>query len=131
MIWMVGFLSEEYFKYVQKVANTDDEFQIKAKGFTGSFTFRVTDRENLPPIHVLFEDGKIKGVRELKEGEETDYMLEGLYETWVKVNKGELDGANAIMSRELRFLGSMSSIIRYSKAFLRLFTVMSTVQVEY
>ena len=128
---MVRFLSEEYFKHVQKVANTDEEFQIKARGFTGSFTFKVTDREDLPPIYVMFEDGKITEVRELKEGEETDYALEGPYEIWVKVNKGELDGANAIMTRQLRFLGSMSSIIRYSKAFLRLFTVMSEVEVEY
>ena len=128
---MVRFLSEEYFKHVQKVANTDEEFQIKARGFTGSFTFKVTDREDLPPIYVMFEDGKITEVRELKEGEETDYALEGPYEIWVKVNKGELDGVNAIMTRQLRFLGSMSSIIRYSKAFLRLFTVMSEVEVEY
>ncbi|MCD6264143.1 hypothetical protein DRO56_00505 [Candidatus Bathyarchaeota archaeon] len=128
---MVRFLSEEYFKHVQKVANTDEEFQIKARGFTGSFTFKVTDKEDLPPIYVMFEDGKITEVRELKEGEETDYALEGPYEIWVKVNKGELDGANAIMTRQLRFLGSMSSIIRYSKAFLRLFTVMSEVEVEY
>lgn len=128
---MVKFLSEEYFKQVQKVASTDEEFQIKAKGFTGSFTFRVTDKEDLPPIYVMFEDGKITEVRKLKEGEETDYALEGPYEIWVQVNKGELDGANAIMTRQLRFLGSMSSIIRYSKAFLRLFTVMSEVEVEY
>lgn len=128
---MVKFLSEEYFKIVQKVANTDEEFQIKGRGFTGSFTFRVEDREDIPPIYVMFEDAKITEVRELGEDEETDYALEGPYETWVNVNTGELDAANAIMSREIRFLGSMSSIIRYSKAFLRLFTVMTEVSVEY
>jgi putative sterol carrier protein len=128
---MIAFLNEEYFKQVQKIANTDEEFQIKAKGFTGSFTFKAEDKESLPPIYVMFQDGKVTEVRKLKEGEDTDYALEGPYETWVKVNKGELDGANAIMTREIRFLGSMSSIMRYSKAFLRLFTVMSEVPVEY
>ena len=128
---MVKFLSEEYFKYVEKVANADEEFQIKARGFAGSFTFRVTDRDDLKPVYVMFQDGKITEVRTLKESEETDYALEAPYETWVKVNKGEMDGANAIMMREIRFVGSMSSIIRYSKAFLRLFTVMSQVSVEY
>jgi len=128
---MVGFLTEEYFKQVQKIANTDEEFQIKAKGFSGAFTFKVTDKDNLPPIYVMFQDSKVTEVRKLKEGEETDYALEGPYETWVSVNKGELDAANAIMTREIRFLGSMSSIMRYSKAFLRLFTVMTEVPVEY
>ena len=128
---MVGFLTEEYFNQVQKIANTDEDFQIKAKGFTGAFTFKAEDKENLPPIYVMFQDGKVTEVRKLKEGEETDYALEGLYETWVSVNKGELDAANAIMTREIRFLGSMSSIMRYSKAFLRLFTVMTEVPVEY
>jgi len=127
---MVGFLTEEYFNQVQKIANTDEDFQIKAKGFTGAFTFKVTDKA-LPPIYVMFQEGKVTEVRKLKEGEETDYALEGPYETWVSVNKGELDAANAIMTREIRFLGSMSSIMRYSKAFLRLFTVMTEVPVEY
>jgi len=127
---MVGFLTEEYFNQVQKIANTDEDFQIKAKGFTGAFTFKVTDKD-FPPIYVMFQEGKVTEVRKLKEGEETDYALEGPYETWVSVNKGELDAANAIMTREIRFLGSMSSIMRYSKAFLRLFTVMTEVPVEY
>ncbi|NIN53685.1 MAG: hypothetical protein GTO23_11140 [Nitrososphaeria archaeon] len=70
-------------------------------------------------------------VRPLGEGEKTDFTLEGLYEVWVKVNKGELDGANAIMTRMLQFRGNMSAIIRYSKAFLRLFQVMQKVSVEY
>ena len=52
--------------------------------------------------------------------------LEGPYDTWVSVNKGEMDGANAIMTRQLQFKGSMSAIIRYSKAFLRLFQVMAS-----
>jgi len=73
----------------------------------------------------------VTGLGELKEDEETEYELEGPYEIWVKVNTGEMDAANAIMTREIRFLGSMSSIIRYSKAFLRLFTVMTEVSVEY
>jgi len=128
---MVKFLSEEYFKLVQKVANTDEEFGIKGRGFTGSFTFRVEDREDIPPIYVMFENAKITEVRELGEGEETEYALEGPYEIWVQVVKGEMDAANAIMTREIRFLGSMSSIMRYSKAFLRLFTVMTEVPVEF
>lgn len=128
---MAKFLSEEYFELVEKVANADEEFQIKARGFTGSFTFRVTDKADMQPVYVMFQDGKITEVRTLKEGEETSYALEAPYDTWVKVNKGEMDGANAIMTREIRFLGSMSSIMRYSKAFLRLFTVMSEVSVEY
>jgi putative sterol carrier protein len=47
------------------------------------------------------------------------------------VNKGEMDGANAIMTRQLQFKGNMSAIIRYSKSFLRLFQLMQQVPVEY
>jgi hypothetical protein len=35
------------------------------------------------------------------------------------------------MTRQLMFKGNMSEIIRYSKAFLRLFQVMEQVPVEY
>ncbi|GAF90659.1 unnamed protein product, partial [marine sediment metagenome] len=61
----------------------------------------------------------------------TDFTLEGPYEIWTQVNKGEMEGANAIMTRMLMFKGNMSEIIRYSKAFLRLFEVMQQVPVEY
>jgi len=129
---MVKFLSLDYWKQVEETANSDEEFGIKARGFTASFTFKATDKvEDLPPVYVKFDNGKVTELRELREGEATDFTLEGLYDTWVGVNKGEMDAANAIMTRELQFKGSMSAIIRYSKAFMRLFTVMQTVQVEY
>jgi putative sterol carrier protein len=128
---MLNFLSLDYWKKVQEIANTDEEFSIKARGFTASFTFKVTDIEKLPVVFVRFDDAKVTLLRELEEGEKTDFSLEGLYDVWMKVNKGELDGGNAIMTRQLHFRGNMSSIIRYSKAFLRLFEVMQQVSVEY
>jgi len=129
--WMVKFLSLEYWKQVEETANSDEEFGIKARGFIASFTFKVTDEEALSPIYAKFDNGKVTEMRELKEGEATDFALEGPYDIWVEVNKGEMDAANAIMTRQFQFKGSMSAIIRYSKAFLRLFTVMQKVPVEY
>jgi len=128
---MLKFLDLEYWKQVESIANSDQEFGIKAKGLKASFTFRVTDKPELLPAYVRFEDGKVTEVRALKEGEATEFVLEGPYETWVKVNKGEIDGANAIMTRQIQFKGNTSSIIRYGKAFLRLFALMQKVPVEY
>jgi putative sterol carrier protein len=128
---MVKFLGQDYWDQVEKIANSDEEFGIKARGFTASFTFKVTDKEDLTPTYVKFDNGKVTEVRPLGEGEKTDFTLEGPYDVWVKVNKEEIDAANAIMTRMLQFKGNMSAIIRYSKAFLRLFQVMQKVPVEY
>jgi putative sterol carrier protein len=128
---MVQFLSLDYWKKCQEVANSDEEFGIKTKMFDATFTYRVTDKDDLPDVYVKFVDGEITEVRELGEGEKTDFTLEGPYSVWVQVNKGELDGSNAIMTRQLQFKGNMSAIIRYSKAFLRLFELMQTIPVEY
>lgn len=128
---MLNFLGLDYWKKVQEIANSDEEFEIKARNFTASFMFKVNDTESLPIVYVKFDDGEVTDLRELGEGEKTDFSLEGPYEVWVKVNKGELDGGNAIMTRQLHFRGNMSSIIRYSKAFLRLFEVMQQIPVEY
>jgi len=128
---MVQFLSLDYWKQVEGIANVDEQFKLKAMGFTGSFTFRVTDKDDLPPVYVKWEDAIVKEVRLLGEEEKTDYALEATYDVWSQVNKGELDGANAIMTRMIQSKGNMSMIIRYSKAFLRLFEVMQTVEVEY
>ena len=128
---MVQFLSLDYWKKVEVIANVDEQFKMKAMGFTGSFTFRVNDREDLPPVYVKWEGAIVTEVRLLNEAEKTDYALEATYDVWSQVNKGELDGANAIMTRMIQSKGNMSMIIRYSKAFLRLFEVMQTVEVEY
>lgn len=128
---MVQFLNLDYWKKVEEIANGDEEFGIKSRGFIASFTFRVTDREDLPSVYVKFDDGKVSELRELGAEEKTDFTLEGPYEIWTQVNKGEMEGANAIMTRMLLLKGNMSAIIRYSKAFLRLFEVMQQVPVEY
>lgn len=128
---MVQFLSLDYWKQVEVIANKDEQFKMKAMGFTGSFTFRVTDKDDLPPVYVKWEGAVVTEVRLLGEAEKTDYALEATYDVWSQVNKGELDGANAIMTRMIQSKGNMSLIIRYSKAFLRLFEVMQTVEVEY
>ncbi len=128
---MVQFLSLKYWEKVEEIANGDEEFSIKARAFVASFTFRVTDREGLPAVYVKFDDGKVTDVKELAAEERTDFTLEGPYEIWTQVNRGEMEGANAIMTRMLMFKGNMSAIIRYSKAFLRLFEVMQQVPVEY
>ena len=128
---MVRFLSLDYWKKVEEIANGDEEFEIKSRSFIASFTFNVTEGSDVPAVYVKFDNGKVAEVRELAEGEKTDFTLEGSYDIWTQVNKGEIEGANAIMTRQLMFKGNMSEIIRYSKAFLRLFQVMQQVPVEY
>ena len=128
---MVDFLSLEYWGMVEEIANGDEEFEIKSRGFIASFTFNVTEGADRPAVYVKFDNGKVSDVRALGEGEATDFTLEGPYEIWTQVNKGEIEGANAIMTRMLMFKGNMSAIIRYSKAFLRLFEVMQQVPVDY
>jgi putative sterol carrier protein len=128
---MIQYLGMDYWKKVKEVANEDEEFGIKTRTFNATFTYRVMDKEDLPEIFMKFEDGKITKVRELEEGEKTDFTLEGPYSIWTQVNKGEIEGSNAIMTRQLQFKGNMSAIIRYSKAFLRLFELMQTIPVEY
>jgi len=125
------YLSPEYWIEVQKIANTDNEFGIKAKMFMATFTFKVSDYPDLPPIYAKFAGGKLEETRALKEGEKTDFTLDGPYDVWTKVNKGELDSSNAIMTRMLQFKGNMNTIMRYSKAFLRLFQLMQRIPVDY
>ena len=128
---MVKFLSLDYWKKVETIANSDEEFSIKTRGFIASFTFKATEGSDAPAMYVMFNDGKVSEVRLLGSEEKTDFTLEGPYDIWCQVNKGELDEANAIMTRMLQFKGNMSAIIRYSKAFLRLFQLMQEVPVEY
>jgi putative sterol carrier protein len=128
---MVQYLGLDYWKKVKDIANADEEFRIKTKMFNASFTYGATDNDSVPDIYMKFDDGEVMEIRLLEEGEKTDYTLAGPYEIWTKLNKGELDAQSALMTRQLPFKGNMSTIIRYSKAFLRLFELMQTIPVEY
>jgi putative sterol carrier protein len=128
---MVQYLSLEYWKKVQELTNIDQEYGIKAKMFAASFTFKVSDKPDLTPIYAKFADGQIVEIRNVTEGEKTDFSLEGIYEVWCQINKGEKDGSNAILQRDLHIKGNMNNIIRYSKSFVRLFQLMQKVPVEY
>ena len=124
--------SLDYFKEIETIANQDKEFLSKAKGFNATFTFKVTDRtEELPPVFMKFEEGKVTDVHLLGSDEKTMYRLEAEYDMWMKISKGEIDGATAIMTRQMGFFGSLGDIMRYAKAFQRLLTLMMEVKVDY
>lgn len=129
---MIKLCSLDYFKDIQKIANEDKEFLSKAKGFSATFTYKVTDRvAELPPVFMKFDEGKVTEVRLLGPDEKTVYRLEAEYDIWMKISNGELDGATAIMTRQMGFFGSLGDIMRYAKAFQRLLTLMMEVKVEY
>jgi len=124
-------LTVEYFKAIQEKANADEEFKRGAYGFSATFTFKVTDRGDLPPVFMRFDEGTVAEVRELEEGEKTEFTLQGPYNIWTQISKGELDGPTAIMTRQMVFLGSMGTIMRYGKAFKRILELMTQIETEY
>lgn len=129
---MVQYLSLEHIKAAQEVANADEEFAIKIRGFDGTLIFTVDDRaDDLPPVRILFKEGKLAEVSYIEEGEKADYYINGPYSIWMAVNKKELDGANAIMTRQLMFKGNTSEAMRYGKGFRRLFDLIAEIPVEY
>lgn len=128
---MAKFLTVEYWISVKEVANEDEEFKKGAYGFNATFSYKVTDRDDLHGVFMKFEDGAVTEVRRLNEGEKTEYTLQGPYNIWTQVSKGELDGPTAIMTRQMVFLGSMGTIMRYGKAFKRLLDLMKEIQTEY
>jgi putative sterol carrier protein len=127
---MVKFLSLEHFKAAQEIANADEEFQIKIRGFDGTVLFTVDDKEDIKPVIIKFSEGKISEVK-YHEDEKADYNISGPYNIWVQVNKKEIDGANAIMTRQLQFKGNTSTAMRYGKGFRRLFDLIAEIPVEY
>jgi hypothetical protein len=128
---LVKFLSLEFYKQLQTLANNDSEFKMQSRDFVASFAFKVLDRAELPFIYMKFNNSQISELRVLNKDEKTDYSLEGNYAIWVDVSQGKMDGATAVMTRDLIVTGSMGNLIRYGKAFKKLLDLMSKVPSEY
>ena len=126
---MVKFFTLEFFQKLAEELNSNPSFESSMADFQGSMILRVTHRD----LAVYFEinNGKIENLKEAEEGDEAEYVLEGTYDTWVKIGKAELMAREAIMSGAIKLEGSFMTLVSYADGFGVLLGTMAEMPKEF
>ncbi len=126
---MVKFFTLEFFQKLAEELNSNPSFESSMADFQGSMILRVTDRN----LAVYFEinNGKIENLKEAEEGDEAEYVLEGTYDTWVRIGKAELMAREAIMSGAIKLEGSFMTLVSYADGFGVLLGTMAEMPKEF
>lgn len=109
------FFTLEFFEQMAKEVNAKSQFKSGMGDFAGSLILKVSDKE--AAVYFEIKDGQITNMKEAKAEDTADFILEGSYETWVKMGKGELMARDAITSGAVSLTGSFMTLLAYADGF--------------
>jgi putative sterol carrier protein len=125
---MAKYLSDEYFAELQATLAADAQWNESTKGVKTSLLFNVTDTGQ---SYMLSVENGTTSLQKSQAGAAAEFTIEGTYENWVKVAKGEVDIQSAILKGMLRFKGSITKILFYRDRFMRMAELMRQVPKEF
>jgi putative sterol carrier protein len=125
---MAKYLSDEYFSQVQSALSQDPKWTESTKTLKTSIGFGVTD---IGQNYVLGVENGVTTFLKVAPGTPAEFSLDGTYESWCKVAKGEVDLQSAVLKGQLRFKGSLTKILMYRDRFIRIAEIMREVPKEY
>jgi putative sterol carrier protein len=125
---MVKFMSDEYFAQLQTALTQDPKWSESTKTVKTSIAFNVTD---IGQNYMLTVENGTTTLQKIAPGTSAEFSFDGLYDTWCKVVKGEMDLQSAVLKGQLRFKGSITKILMYRDRFIRVAEIMRDVPKEF
>lgn len=125
---MAKYLSDEYFSQVQAALAQDPKWIESTKNFKTSIAINVTD---VGQNYVLGVDNGVTSLLKAAPGTPSEFSLDGNYEAWTKVAKGELDLQSAVLKGQLKFKGSLTKVLMYRDKLMRVAEIMRDVPKEF
>ncbi|HLQ06886.1 MAG TPA: SCP2 sterol-binding domain-containing protein [Nitrososphaerales archaeon] len=125
---MVKYLSDEYFSLVQSALSQDPKWSESTKTLKTSIAINVTD---IGQNYMLGVENGTTTLQKVSPGTTSEFSLDGNYESWCKVAKGEVDIQSAVLKGQLRFKGSLTKVLMYRDRFIRVAEIMREVPKEF
>ena len=125
---MTKFLSDEYFSLVQTALAQDANMPESTKNFSSTMAINVTDmRQN----YLLNVENGTTTLQKVQPGGPAEFTLDGTYEAWTKIAKGEIDIQAAVLKGQLKFKGSLTKALMYKVKLMRVAEILRDVPKEY
>ncbi len=112
---MYRFLSEEWIKAYAEEWNGNEKLKSDLKNFSASIKYFVEGKEN-DAVHLIVEKGIAKEAGKA-DSRKYDFELWASPENWKKLATGEMGPRAAMLTKRLKFKGSMITAMKYMGAF--------------
>jgi len=125
---MAKYMSDEYVAQVQAALMADPKWVESTKSFKSSIAMSVTD---LGQSYLLAVDNGTTTFQKAAPGASAEFSLDGTYDSWCKVAKGEVDLQAAVLKGQLRFKGSLPKALMNRDKLTRIAEIMKDVPKEF
>jgi len=125
---MARFLSDEYFSQVLAALIQDQKWIESTKTLKTSIALNVTD---MGQNYLLGVENGTTTLQKVAPGASAEFSLDGTYDSWCKVAKGEVDLQSAVLKGQLKFKGSLVKVLTYRDKLARVADVMKEVPKEF
>jgi putative sterol carrier protein len=125
---MAKYLSDEYFSQVLAALSQDQKWIESTKNFKTSVALNATD---IGQYYVLGVENGTTTLQKAAPGAPAEFAIDGTYDSWSKVAKGEIDLQSAVLKGQLKFKGSITKILTYRDKLNRVVDVMRDVPKEF
>ncbi len=125
---MAKYMSDEYFAQVQAALIQDQKWAESSKNFKASIAIGVTD---IGQNYLLSVDNGTTTLQKSAPGAAAEFTLDGTYDAWCKVARGEVDLQSAVLKGLLKFKGSITKVLMYRERLTRVAEVMRDVPKDF
>lgn len=125
---MHKFLSLEWMNAYKDLWNTKQELIDELKGFNASIKYKIDGKE--PGIMLLVKNGVADDVAEAKQ-DSYDFEMWADINIWKRLATGDLGPKSALLTKKLKFKGSMITAMKYMSAFEKSITMMSEIPANF
>jgi len=125
---MAKYMSDEYVAQVQAALMADPKWMETSKNFRSSIAMSVTD---LGQSYMLTVDNGVTTFQKAVPGASAEFSLDGTYDSWCKVARGEVDLQAAVLKGQLKFKGSLTKALMYRERLTRVAEIMRDVPKEF
>ncbi len=126
---MYKFLSEEWIKAYADEWNKNEKLKRELKDFSASIKYYVEGKDE-DAVELIVEKGIAKSAGKA-DNKKYDFELWASLENWKKLATGEMGPRAAMLTKRLKFKGSMITAMKYMGAFEESLRMMSTVATDW
>lgn len=126
---MAKFLSEEWITLYKEEWNKNKNLKEGLKNFSASIKYYIEGKEN-DAVHLIVENGIAKEVGKA-DNRKYDFEMWATEKDWQTLAKGEMGPKAAMLTKKLKFKGSMITAMKYMSPFEESLKMMGKVPTEW
>jgi putative sterol carrier protein len=112
---MYKFLSEDWIKACKEEWNKNQKLREQLKEFSASIKYYIEGKEE-DAVHLIVKNGEVVEAGKA-DSRNYDFELGASLDNWKKLATGEMGPKAALLTKRLKFKGSMITAMKYMSAF--------------